>query len=418
MKRCLVTLLMALAAIAPSVAPNANAQVSVNLNVGGFGMQINSAGDFHAALSPYGSWVSVGQYGQCWRPTQVSADWRPYSVGSWEWTDAGWFWQSDEPFGWATCHYGSWVMDPSMGWVWIPGTQWAPAWVSWRYNDNYIGWAPIGPNMSAPAPSLYAFVGMNRFGSGFRPNDLIVNNTRIINQTRSVKNFERQTVNVDGRQRTIFANKGPGVTPIERATGRTMTARPVGEVARQTRTPENLRGNQNQPEARRPGQNPGGEKTPAPTGREQQRTYPQQPGQAQPQRPNQPEQKPAERPEQRPNALSPTGREQQPNNYQRPEQKPAQPQQRELTPRTRPGGETPTTPRTQSPTLTPSQPSERPLPPTGREQALPHSQPSQAAPARPELQQRAPKQEQQQKQQEKPKQQPEKQDKNKDGNGT
>jgi hypothetical protein len=453
MKRYLIILMAALVAMAPGAVQKANA-VDISLS---FGAQINSVGDFHAALSPYGSWVSVGQYGQCWRPTQVSGDWRPYSVGSWEWTDAGWFWQTDEPWGWATCHYGSWYMDPTMGWVWIPGTEWAPAWVSWRYNDNYIGWAPIGPNMSAPAPSLYAFVGMNRFGSGFRPNDLIVNNTTIINQTRSVKNFERQTVNVGGRQQTIFANKGPGVAGIERATGRRMTARPVGEVARQTRTPENLRGNQTPSQARRPGQRPGGEATPAPTGREQQRTYPQQPGQAQPQQPNQSEQRRDQRPGQRPNALSPTGREQQPNNYQRPEQTPAQPQQRELTPRTRPGEETPTTPRTQPHSVTPSQPSERPLPPTGREQSVPNrqqpterplpptgreqaqppsqpnrerplpptgreqaqpsSRPSQTAPSAPEREQPPAEQKQRPSQPQKP-QQPQKQDQKRDGSGT
>ena len=31
------------------------------------------------------------------------------------------------------------------GWFWVPGDTWAPAWVQWRYSDDYVGWAPIGP---------------------------------------------------------------------------------------------------------------------------------------------------------------------------------------------------------------------------------------------------------------------------------
>lgn len=368
MKQYLAILLAALAAVAPGAAPNANA-AAISF---GFGAQINSVADFYSPLRPYGTWVNAGPYGRCWRPAQVPVGWRPYSDGSWVWTDAGWYWQSDEPWGWATCHYGSWYDDPNLGWVWIPGTEWAPAWVSWRYSNDYIGWAPIGPNLAVAAPSFFVFVGVNRFRSGFRPDDLIVNNTRIIKQTRSVRNFQRQTVNVNGRQRTIYANKGPGVAPIERATGQRVAPRPVAEVARQTRAPENLPGNQNQ-QPSRPGQRPGGEATPSATGREQSRTYPQQPEQARPQGQNQPEQKPAERPGQQPQAVPPTGSEQL-NNNQRPEQSPAQRPQGEQRPQTTPQEQTPSKP-SQPPRVTPETPTtpsqppaEKPLPPTGREQ--------------------------------------------------
>jgi len=33
---------------------------------------------------------------------------------------------SDEPWGWACYHYGTWVDDPAVGWVWVPGVEWAP----------------------------------------------------------------------------------------------------------------------------------------------------------------------------------------------------------------------------------------------------------------------------------------------------
>src|SRR5689334_16244069 len=103
------------------LAPRANAQV--NLSVG---VQINSPGDFYQPLSPYGTWINLGRYGRCWRPVNLAPDWRPYAIGHWEWTDVGWYWVSDEPWSWACYHYGGWELDPTYGWVWVPGTEWAP----------------------------------------------------------------------------------------------------------------------------------------------------------------------------------------------------------------------------------------------------------------------------------------------------
>ena len=102
---------------------------------------------FQAPLGGYGDWQQVGSYGTVWRP-RVSAGWRPYYYGRWEWTTEGWLWVSDEPFGWATYHYGRWSWDRGMGWFWVPGYQWAPAWVSWRYGDDAVGWAPLAPGLS------------------------------------------------------------------------------------------------------------------------------------------------------------------------------------------------------------------------------------------------------------------------------
>ena len=66
--------------------------------------------------------------------------------GHWVYSDAGWTWVSDEPWGWATYHYGRWVNLDGTGWCWVPGYTWAPAWVSWRYGDGYCGWAPLPPD--------------------------------------------------------------------------------------------------------------------------------------------------------------------------------------------------------------------------------------------------------------------------------
>ena len=102
---------------------------------------------FQGALAPYGQWVVAAGYGNVWRP-RVPPGWRPYYYGRWEWTSEGWLWVSDEPFGWAAYHYGRWAYDPYYGWVWVPGYQWAPAWVSWRYSGEVVGWAPLAPGVS------------------------------------------------------------------------------------------------------------------------------------------------------------------------------------------------------------------------------------------------------------------------------
>jgi hypothetical protein len=103
---------------------------------------------FDAPLAPYGEWVVVAHHGRVWRPRGVAAGWRPYFHGRWIWTADGWFWDSDEPWGWATYHYGRWDVDPAYGWVWVPGYAWAPAWVTWRFGGGAIGWAPLLPGFS------------------------------------------------------------------------------------------------------------------------------------------------------------------------------------------------------------------------------------------------------------------------------
>jgi hypothetical protein len=100
---------------------------------------------FRTELAPYGEWVQ-GDQGQVWKPN-VSAGWRPYyDGGHWTYTDSGWYWQSDYPWGDIAFHYGRWYFSLNAhGWVWVPGNDFAPAWVSWRHTDGYLGWAPLPP---------------------------------------------------------------------------------------------------------------------------------------------------------------------------------------------------------------------------------------------------------------------------------
>ena len=53
---------------------------------------------FYNSLAPYGSWVVVGGYGRCWRPTVCvyNSGWQPYcDNGHWVYTDCGWYWASE-----------------------------------------------------------------------------------------------------------------------------------------------------------------------------------------------------------------------------------------------------------------------------------------------------------------------------------
>ena len=102
---------------------------------------------FYDSLDPYGEWVELPDYGYCWHPSGVDADWAPYSDGYWTYTDAGWTWVSYEDWGAITYHYGRWVRLNDLGWCWVPSYEWGPAWVSWRSNDEVVGWAPLPPEV-------------------------------------------------------------------------------------------------------------------------------------------------------------------------------------------------------------------------------------------------------------------------------
>lgn len=102
-------------------------------------------GMFYSSLASQGEWISVEGGTYAWHPAGVDPEWRPYTDGHWVWTDDGWYWASDEPWAWATYHYGRWYRDDYYGWVWVPGYEWAPAWVEWRYGEDCVGWAPLSP---------------------------------------------------------------------------------------------------------------------------------------------------------------------------------------------------------------------------------------------------------------------------------
>jgi hypothetical protein len=137
--------------------------------------------DFRGTLEPYGTWTDDPTYGTVWIPSEsvVGDDFTPYvSDGHWAYDD-DYVWVSDYEWGWAPFHYGRWAYADGPGWEWIPGRQYAGAWVSWRTGNpgwGYVGWAPMSPTWSwrdGTAVGLgfvprapYAFVGT---GNLFHP---------------------------------------------------------------------------------------------------------------------------------------------------------------------------------------------------------------------------------------------------------
>jgi hypothetical protein len=236
--------LLVLACVAVGFTSRSVAQLGVNVNVGvnfSAGLEIQSVNDFYQPLEPYGEWVTVPNYGRCWRPVAVDQGWRPYTNGHWEWTDCGWYWVSDEPWSWAAYHYGRWYLDPYYGWVWIPATEWAPAWVNWRQSDDYIGWAPCGPVGFDITPSWFAFISIGNFHGYHHSHDYVYGDRRIYSRTREYGIPRREYREIGGRRERVYVNQGPGLDRIRRASGANFTTQPITRVVEQTPVPRTIR---------------------------------------------------------------------------------------------------------------------------------------------------------------------------------
>ncbi len=155
--------------------------------------------NFYEPLAAYGSWFQTTDYGYVYQPAVVrDGSWRPYTRGRWAFTNHGWTWVSSEPFGWACYHYGRWSLLRNIGWVWIPGNQWAPAWVTWRESPGHIGWAPLPPETLAWSSNSwdssvdvrygidsgwFSFISYNNFGNDIYRHCLPYSQNIVIYQT-------------------------------------------------------------------------------------------------------------------------------------------------------------------------------------------------------------------------------------------
>lgn len=98
----------------------------------------------------HGEWLWDSLYGYVWRPylndrRYPSGNWQPYYAGRWSNVNGQLFWVPEETWGWVPYHLGFWKWNTKRGWLWIPGSVFAPAWVSWSFfgsNQGYYSWRP------------------------------------------------------------------------------------------------------------------------------------------------------------------------------------------------------------------------------------------------------------------------------------
>lgn len=188
---------------------------------------------FYERLEPYGTWIETPQYGPIWQPasTYTPVGWQPYTRGEWAYADVGWTWVSSEPFGWATYHYGRWSNVSGRGWCWIPGNEWAPAWVSWRTGGDYVGWAPLPVNAGFLGnrigvsidvdfgPGNYNFVPTRYFGSSSIYRHVVPRqqNIAIISNTINVTNIVRDNNVIINQGPSYSSLSGVAINPIRTA---------------------------------------------------------------------------------------------------------------------------------------------------------------------------------------------------------
>lgn len=174
-------------------------------------------------LDETGRWERVyyeGEYRHMWRPLRVERSWRPFTAGRWTVYYGDHCWIPDEPFGYVTHHYGSWVyVEARHCWYWIPPVMriaasaprfsisfgWYPGRVSWIHRGTFIGWVPLTPYeryycyrpwgyhavVVNPTVSLNVGVNVNLFNLSFINQATIIHRDYFYSGTRYTPFLER-----------------------------------------------------------------------------------------------------------------------------------------------------------------------------------------------------------------------------------
>src|SRR4051812_7740487 len=131
--------------------------------------------EVRGVLTQYGRFVQHAKYGEVWLPTVTPQGWHPYPPCNWVNTRKyGWYYDDKTPWGAIVHHYGRWVSDPQMGWIWTPGAEFSPGWVVWRTSPEWVGWAPMLPDediktvaaSDADNAAYWIFVETQKFAQG------------------------------------------------------------------------------------------------------------------------------------------------------------------------------------------------------------------------------------------------------------
>jgi hypothetical protein len=114
--------------------------------------------EVRGVLTQYGRFVQHAKYGEVWIPTVTPQGWHPYPPCNWvNSRKYGWFYDDKTPWGAIVHHYGRWVSDAQLGWIWTPGAEFSPGWVVWRTSPEWVGWAPMLPDEDVQSVSTADF---------------------------------------------------------------------------------------------------------------------------------------------------------------------------------------------------------------------------------------------------------------------
>ena len=137
---------------------------------------------FFDALKEDGAWFKLGGTSWAWQPAVMQQDpgWRPYlDGGSWTRHEANWFWVSEYAWGAIAFHHGRWIETEAYGWLWVPGTQWCPAWVDWRLTSTHSGWAPLPPD-----DAFLGSIGVTNYALGWQQYAFVPNGDFLARELR------------------------------------------------------------------------------------------------------------------------------------------------------------------------------------------------------------------------------------------
>jgi hypothetical protein len=184
-------------------------------------------------LYDYGEWVYTNDYGYVWRPYRnVIAsyrDWSPYRYGHWRYLPSyGWTWIADEPWGWATSHYGRWVYINGY-WNWCPYDSWRSRRIYWQPSlaifvniGRRICWYPM------PYHAGYKYV--NKSKTVVYNNITVINNNQPAGPTKRdfpIRKSDLPTTGIIKQDlETVYAKAVTGVPVEEFGKGRGIS-RPI-----------------------------------------------------------------------------------------------------------------------------------------------------------------------------------------------
>lgn len=119
---------------------------------------------YYSDLNRYGTFITVGSYGQVWRPFGMAVSWDPFGHGAWVYYPGhGYVWVSNYIWGWTPYRYGAWVHVSGYGWCWRPAGMYRPGYHRWNPHPVIVN-APAG--YVAPVPPTTPSIPIVRVAGG------------------------------------------------------------------------------------------------------------------------------------------------------------------------------------------------------------------------------------------------------------